>query len=74
MSLEFLKMILKNSLNYINDFRDRVKNIYIPKVKFLKKVIKQQFTLTDIGSGAGHFLRALELQNVESIALSLKHI
>lgn len=55
------------SLNYINDFKDRVKNIYIPKVKFLKKVIKKQFTLTDIGSGAGHFLRALELQDVESI-------
>ena len=29
------------SKNYLNDFDTRVKNIYIPKVDFLKKVIKK---------------------------------
>lgn len=55
------------SINYSKDFKNRVKNIYRPKVKFLKKAInKKNFTLTDIGSGAGHFIKALELENVKS--------
>ena len=28
--------------NYLNDFDTRVKNIYFPKVEFLKKVIKKK--------------------------------
>ena len=28
--------------NYLNDYESRVKNIYIPKVDFLKKIIKQK--------------------------------
>ena len=54
------------SLNYKKDFKDRVKKIYRPKVKFLKKILKNNFTLTDIGSGAGHFLKALELERIKS--------
>jgi 2-polyprenyl-3-methyl-5-hydroxy-6-metoxy-1,4-benzoquinol methylase len=54
------------SLNYIKDFKGRVESIYRPKVKFLKKIIKDKFTLTDIGSGAGHFLKALEIENIKS--------
>ena len=42
----------------------RVKNIYVPKVKFLIKVMNKQnvkkYSVTDVGSGAGHFLKALE--------------
>ena len=53
------------SLNYARDYNIRANKIYRPKVKFLKKIIKN-FTLTDIGSGAGHFLKALELEKVKS--------
>ena len=48
------------SKNYLNDFDTRVKNIYIPKVNFLTKVIKKKINLLDIGCGAGHFVKALE--------------
>lgn len=54
------------SLNYEKDYERRVDKIYQPKVKFLKKVLKKKFTLTDICSGAGHFLKALELDKVKS--------
>lgn len=50
--------------NYILDYNSRVKNIYIPKVKFLKNAIGKKFNLVDIGSGAGHFLKACELLGV----------
>ena len=33
------------SKNYLNDYDTKVKNIYIPKVDFLKKVIKKIFTI-----------------------------
>ena len=52
--------------NYSNFFDDRVKNIYIPKVKFLTQVIKKKINLIDIGSGAGHFIRALELLKIQA--------
>jgi hypothetical protein len=55
------------SLNYINDFHYRVENIYRPKLKFLKQVIKKKFTITDIGSGAGHFLKACEIEKIKSV-------
>ncbi len=54
------------SKNYLNDFNLRVKNIYIPKVKFLKKVIKKKIKLIDIGCGAGHFVKALELEGISA--------
>ena len=53
--------------NYLNDFNKRVLNIYLPKVDFLKKVIKSKINLLDIGSGGGHFLKALELKRVKAI-------
>ena len=52
--------------NYLNFFDDRVKNIYIPKVKFLTQVIKKKINLIDIGSGGGHFIRALELLKIQA--------
>ena len=39
----------------------------MPKVNFLKKVIKEKIKLIDLGSGAGHFLKALEDKKVEAI-------
>jgi SAM-dependent methyltransferase len=53
------------SVNYLKDFNSRVKNIYLPKVAFLKKAIGSNITVLDIGSGGGHFLKALELNNIK---------
>jgi hypothetical protein len=52
------------SKNYLNDFDKRVKNIYLPKVNFLKKTIKKKISIIDIGSGGGHFLRACEIKKI----------
>lgn len=50
--------------NYNRSFKGRVKNIYNSKVLFLKKVIKKKISILDVGSGAGHFLKALENHNL----------
>ena len=59
------------SKNYLKTYDSRVKNIYTPKVEFLKKVMKKQnlkkYSITDIGCGAGHFLKALEEKKIEAI-------
>ena len=54
------------SKNYLNDFDIRVKNIYTPKVDFLKKVIKTKINLLDLGCGAGHFVKALEQKGISA--------
>ena len=41
-----------------------LKKIYLPKVNFLRQVIKDKIIVNDIGSGAGHFLSALEKVNI----------
>ena len=56
----------KYSKNYLNDFDARVKNIYIPKVDFLKKVIKEKINVLDLGCGAGHFVKALEQKGISA--------
>lgn len=59
------------SNNYLKVFDSRVKNIYSPKVEFLKKVMssqnKKKFSVTDVGCGAGHFLKALEEKKIKGI-------
>ena len=55
------------SSGYTKDFKKRVQEIYIPKANFLKKVVKQNINLIDLGSGGGHFLRALELKNIQAV-------
>ena len=52
---------------YLNDYYQRVKNIYFPKVEFLTKVIKKRIKLIDFGSGAGHFVKALELKGISAV-------
>ena len=64
--LYFEKKLDNFKKNYLNDFNKRVSNIYMPKVLFLKKVIKSKIILLDIGSGGGHFLRALEIKNIKA--------
>ena len=51
---------------YKKDFNLRVKNIYLPKLNFLKSVLKKKFSLIEIGSGAGHFLRACEIKKIDA--------
>ena len=41
-----------------------MKHIYEPKVKFLKKVIKNKFSILELGSGGGHFLKACEKNSI----------
>lgn len=55
------------SRNYFGDYDQRVKNIYIPKVEFLKKVIKKKIKVIDLGCGAGHFIKALETKKISGI-------
>ena len=55
------------SRNYISDYKNRVNNIYLPKIKFLKKVLGNDFNLLDIGSGAGHFLKACEMSGIKAL-------
>jgi late competence protein required for DNA uptake (superfamily II DNA/RNA helicase) len=52
--------------NYLKDYEQRVKNIYIPKVNFLKTVINQKINLLDLGAGGGHFLKALEIKKIKA--------
>lgn len=52
---------------YMGDYEERVKKIYIPKVQFLKSVIKSKISVLDFGSGAGHFLKALEKFKIKSL-------
>lgn len=55
------------SRDYIKNYDQRVKNIYLPKVEFLKKVIKRRINLIDLGCGAGHFVKALELKKIPAV-------
>ena len=54
------------SKNYLNNFNLRIKNIYLPKAKFYKKVLGQKKFL-EIGSGSGFFLKACEKLNINGI-------
>ena len=54
------------SKNYLNNYKLRVKNIYLPKVQFLKKIIKKKIKLIDLGCGAGHFIKALEINKISA--------
>jgi len=47
------------------DYNERVKKIYLPKVTFLKEVIKTKINVLDIGAGGGCFLKALEIKNID---------
>ena len=53
---------------YLEDYEIKVKNIYLPKAKFLKKIIKKKnLRLLDLGCGAGHFLKACENLNIQGL-------
>ncbi len=51
---------------YKSQFNFRVKKIYAPKLNFLKEVLKRKFSLIELGSGAGHFIKACENSKIEA--------
>ncbi len=57
--------------NYIENYDSRVEDIYLPKVKFLLEVLKNEnddnnLSLTDVGCGGGHFVKACENMNLSA--------
>jgi len=57
--------------NYQKNYNLRVKKIYNPKVKFLKRVIKKKIQILDFGCGAGHFLKALEMNRISGTGFDM---
>lgn len=59
------------SKNYLSDFQSRVDDIYKPKANFLKEVLANSninnFKVTDIGCGGGHFVKACENLNIDAV-------
>ena len=53
----------------LKDFDKRVNNIYLPKAKFLIKVLNKNINIIDVGAGAGHFAKALEILNINCIGI-----
>ena len=56
------------SKNYIKNYKKRVNEIYIPKAKFLKKILGK-INIIEIGSGDGAFLKACEKQKISAVGL-----
>lgn len=50
--------------NYVNNYDQRVRDIYLPKVDFLEDVVGD-CKVNDVGCGAGHFLKACEYRGIE---------
>ena len=71
---KFNKLLYKNdkggkfSKFYTKDYKQRVKNISVPKLEFLLKVIKKKPNkLIDLGCGSGHFVKACEQKSIDAI-------
>ena len=56
----------KFSKFYTSDYKARVKKIYHPKLKFVKKIIPKIHSLLDLGCGAGHFVKACEEKSIKA--------
>lgn len=56
------------SRNYIKHYQKRVDEIYVPKAKFLKKILGK-IEVIEIGSGDGAFLKACEIQKISAVGL-----
>ncbi len=72
---EFAKMVYSDddgkdyANNYLENYENRVKEIYLPKVEFLQEVLKKyklldDLSIKDIGCGAGHFIKACEIRGL----------
>ena len=69
---EFNKKVYSNSSKqnlynfYKNNYNERCKKIYYPKLNFLKKILNnKKFDLTDFGCGAGHFLKVCRKSKIK---------
>ena len=66
MSKKFNEKIYSSNLGknysslYSRNYKSRVEKIYLPKVRFMKKVIKKRIKVLDFGCGNGHFVKACE--------------
>tara|TARA_B100000886_G_C20426564_1_gene494394 strand:- start:474 stop:1478 length:1005 start_codon:yes stop_codon:yes gene_type:complete len=56
---------------YKNNYLERMKKIYIPKVNFLKTVIKKPLKVLDYGCGAGHFVYALNSKGYQAYGFEI---
>lgn len=63
------------SKNYLNNYSSRVNDIYIPKAKFLLEILNKNnvkdFSVTDIGCGGGHFIKACEDLNINGVGFDV---
>jgi len=50
---------------YKKNYLERCQKIYLPKLKFLKKILKFKFDITDYGCGGGHFLKVCENHKIK---------
>ncbi len=57
------------SAKYAKNYTERVKNIYIPKVKFMKTVLKKKIEVLDFGCGAGHFVKGCETLGIKATGI-----
>ena len=57
--------------HYKGYFKKRVKNIYLPKINFLKNIIKEKFDILELGCGAGYFLKACEMKKIKAYGLDV---
>lgn len=56
--------------NYSKKYNQRVKEIYKPKLDFLKKILKHPNVL-DFGCGAGHFISSCDKENINCIGAEI---
>ena len=63
------------SKNYLNNYSSRVNDIYIPKAKFLLEILNKNnvkdFSVTDIGCGGGHFIKACEDLDINGVGFDV---
>ena len=57
--------------NYLDDYENRVSNIYLPKAKYLIDSLRdfcgvKTFSLSDFGCGGGHFVHALSSLGIKA--------
>ncbi len=57
----------KFSKFYVDNYNQRIKNIYNPKIEFLQKVLKKKIRILELGCGAGHFLKACENKKIDAV-------
>ena len=53
-----------------NNFDSKVKNIYLPKIIFLKKIIGKK-NILDLGCGSGFFQYACEKENIKCLGIEV---